>query len=279
MLTPSPSEAEPLAVVPPVKPPIFYYEKKPEDDAALNAAQAIAGITQAASKNIPLLGISKEIAKYVMKTAEVRAKFKRMAHDQLANPITLAREMDDATNKEWRDWLPETLQAHTELTDEDVLQLDKLLAIQVALTNVDVFEDWTLFCACNSAFNHRRANFEWLDKPTYLEAAWTCHVLLSLRPNTKFGDGLLRFLTTLCIEDALVYFPWSNPPIALDNKNDYAKGFCDVSHIVEQTRKVWDSGVLQDAAAEATSVDEEDPLHIQTARLVAGQAYIKAQGN
>lgn len=252
---------------------------RPEDRATFNALNAVAGVTQAAGKNMPLLGIGKEIAKYVMKTAEYRAKFKTMAQDPLANPIDLAHLMDEATSKEWRGWLPETVADFCELTEDDVLQLDKLMAIQVALTNPDVFEEWPLFCAVNSAFNHRRSNFEWLDKPTYLEAAWTCHVLNRLKPSGAFQPGVRRFLAALMVEDGLVYFPWAD--ITLDGKENgsYVRGLCDCADLAEQTKKVWDSGVLDGAATQAEGVDEEDPLHVQTARLVAAKAYITAQSN
>jgi hypothetical protein len=273
----SPTTPLPGVVLPSLQLP----PRRPEDDSALNAASAIAGITQAAGKNIPLLGIGKEIAKYVMKTAEVRKSFKTMALDPLANPITLGHLMDTATNFEWRQWLPETIKDFCELKDEDVLQLDKLMAIQVALTNPDVFDEWPLFVACNSAFNHRRANFQWLDQPTFLEAAWTCHVLRALRPNAEFSPGVVRFLCALMVEEGLVFFPWTGTGITLDDSESgqYVRGLTEVSSLAKEAKKVWDSGVLDEAATEADGVDEEDPLHVQIARLVAAQAYIKAQEN
>jgi hypothetical protein len=214
---------------------------------------------------------------HVVKTAARRADFKNIAHDPLANPRQLVQLLDEASEKNWRGWLPETVRKFCELSKDDVLQLDKLMACQVVLTNLDAFDEWPLFLACCSAFNHRRANFEWLDQPSFLEAAWTCHVFRTLRPNHSFGPGVLRFLSALMVEDGLAFFPWVGGD-GLRADNEYLQGLTNCSDLADETKKVWDAGVLVKADM-PDEINDSDPLHVQAAKLIAGQLYIKAQDN
>jgi hypothetical protein len=253
--------------------------KKPKEEkheAISDAVNAIASITNAATKSTPLLGIAKAIGGYVAKIAGSAGSFKSLAADPLANPIKLAALLDAATEKEWRGWEPATIRDFCELKTYEVLQLDKLLAIQVALTNKDVFTTWPLFVACCSAFNHRRANFEWLDKPSYLEAAWACYVLRALAPTAAFGPGVIRFLTALMIEDGLVYFPWTGEGVVLSPANEYCRGLCDCGQLAHEVHTIWDRGIFKDLAPDEHPIDETDALHVQLARLMAGDSYIRA---
>lgn len=205
---------------------------------------------------------------------------KEAVKQQTANPLTLASLMDEATSREWRDWLPETVREFVKLGDSEVQQLDKLMAVQVALTNPDVFETWPLFLSCVVAFNHRRVNFEWLDKPSILELAWGCTVLNKLAPGGSYGPEVLRCIGAAMIEDGLVFFPWTGGDgYALgEGPGEWAKGLIDeetVSELVKAVRASWRSGELTDL--EPSEVSPTNAFHVQLRELVAAQSYIKEQ--
>lgn len=253
-----------------------------EDEALIDPSyKLLSSLSRAAGSSMPMLDMGKSLARYIAsKTAAKAADFKTLAKDREANPIVLAQKLDDASKKEWRDWLPETVKDFCGLGEDDVQQLDKVLAIQVALTNVDAFIDWQLFHACCIAFNHRRMNFDWLDKPSYLECAWGCTVLRALRPNTDFGPGIERFICAVMLEDGLVFFPWTGGEgIALDDGEHgrYVSGLADCQDLAKDMRKVWDAGVIKSAdPAELPDVDEKDLHHVQLAKLMNGAAFIRA---
>jgi hypothetical protein len=224
--------------------------------------------------------LAAELSEYVAKTAERAKTYKTLAHSPDANPAKLGKLMDDATKNEWRSWLPETVRDFCDLSEDDVAQLDKLMAVQVALTNVDVFNDWKLFLGCCTAFNNRRANFEWLDQPSYLECAWACTVLRTLHPNTDFGPSVVRFITVVMIEDGLVFFPWSGKgsEICLDGTGlgSYAAGLTECSELAKDIKKVWDTGNIAGAdGVEENDVKEDDAQQVQVAKLINAEAYIK----
>lgn len=248
-------------------------------DAVYDAVKAIASITNAATKSTPLFGVAKALGSYVAKVAGSASSYQSLAADPLANPLKLAALMDAATEKEWRGWETVTIREFCELKTYEVLQLDKLLAIQVALTNADVFENWPLFVACCSAFNHRRANFEWLDKPSYLEAAWACYVLRALAPTRVFGSSVRRFLTALMVDEGLVYFPWAGDGITLGPANEYCKGLCDCGELAHEVHTIWDRGLFKDLNHDEHQINETDALHVQLARLMAGESYIRANNS
>jgi hypothetical protein len=247
--------------------------RREDDDAEL---KAISNIADAANGSVPLLGIGKQLARYIATKTAAKSTLNSKT------PVDLAHKLDEVTHKEWRDWLPETLRDYCGLTDadKDVRALDILMALQVAVTNVDVFSEWQLFYAVCAPFNDRRANFEWLDKPSYLECALTCHWLRALRPNTDFGPGVIRFLLAVMLEDGLVFFPWTGGDgIALDDGENgkYVRGLTDCQELAKDMRKVWEAGVVKGAdPAELPDVDERDPHHVQLAKLMNGAAYIRA---
>ena len=259
-------------------PPAPRAQGADEDDSDYQIARRIA---TSAGKAVPLLGIGTQVAKYIAnKVAAKTSTYKTLAHERTASLTDLVQKLDDASQKQWRDWLPETLRAYCGIAEDDVQSADKLMALQVAVTNRDVFDDWQLFLSCCTAFNHRRVNFEWLDKPSYLECAWACTVLRSLRPNTEFGPSVIRFILAVMLEDGLVFFPWSGGDgIALDDgeTGKYVRGLTDCQDLARDMRKVWAAGVMKNTdAAELPDVDEKDPHHVQLAKLMNGVAYIRA---
>lgn len=204
-----------------------------------------------------------------------------LAHDSQSNPVDLAHALDEKTDRQWRDWLPVMLREYCKLAEDDVQQLDKILATQVACTNADVFTDWHLFNHCCVAFNHRRVNFEWLDVPSCMETAWACEVLRTLRPNVEFGMGVLRYITSLMLDDGFVFFPWvggEGLSLCSGPGAEISKGLVDCHDLARDVSKVWKAGTIQHAES-ADDVDETDPHHVQLAKLINAQAYIRAQAH
>jgi hypothetical protein len=84
------------------------------------------------------------------------------------------------------------------------------MALQVAYTNPDVFEDWFLFAPCCTAFAHREPNFEHFDPPLIEEVAWGLTVLKAIQPNQKPTNDLLKYIGVSAAEDGLTVFPWAD---------------------------------------------------------------------
>lgn len=194
-----------------------------------------------------------------------------------ANPLAIADVLDVATQRAWRAWEPETLRDLCGLTESDVQQLDKVMATQVALTNADVFEDWKLFHHVAVAFNHRRANFEWLDAISYLEAAWACTALRALNQRNVFAAGIDRYLTAICFEMGVLYFPWTGGEGLVVADLPWSRGLIEpwAGAMGRELQEIWGRGVLTELAP--SSVDDNIPLHVQMAKLVNAQAYIRSQ--
>ena len=153
------------------------------------------------------------------------------------------------------------------------------MAAQTIVTNPDVFEDWALFTAVSSVANHRRANFEWFDAPTYLEAAWTCEIMRRLAPARSFGPGLIRFLVALMIEEGLYFFPWvGGEGLALsDGAAKTANGIARIdAEMCGRLRRLWEDGGIKKVRS-GGDIDEHDVFEVQLAKLVAGQEYIRLQ--
>lgn len=200
--------------------------------------------------------------------------------DTEINPLRVADELDAATGKEWRDWLPEAIRDFVGLGEDDVQAMDKIMAVQVGLTNPDVFDNWKLFYACTIAFNHRRVNFSWLDKPSVLELAWSCEVLRGLNQQQNFGPSVLRFIGAAMLDDGFAFFPWigGNGLTLCDDENgEWAKGITDdrLCELGKRVRVLWEAGKLQDL--EPSDVDDEDEFQVQLAKVVRAQAYIRSQ--
>ena len=233
-------------------------------------------LDQVASPSLFRLPTRIKIAKPAGSISDLRS----LCIDPEVNPLALAEALDVATSQDWRDWEPEAIRDFASIPATNIQAMDKVLATQVGLTNPDVFEDWHLFLPVCSAFNHRRSNFEWLDLPSYLETAWTCIVLRGLNNQSQFGPGVLRFIGSLCIVDGLVFFPWvggDGLSLCRGDTGTWAKGLVDedLCKLSTELESRWNSQELQELVP--SDINERSPIQVQLAKLVAGQAYIRAQ--
>lgn len=215
-----------------------------------------------------------------MATAPTRSEgLESLVRDPEANPVAILHAMDEATSREWRDWLPETVADFVGLVDDDVQQRDKVMAVQVAATNPDAFDVWHAFNACVIAFNHRRVNFQWLDKPTIPELAWGCVAMRKIGQHA-FGTEVLRYIASIMIDDGLTFFPWIGGEglVLCDDGQEWSRGLMSSPEICELGRKVkaiWDSGDLTEL--EPSDVDPENLAHVQLSSIVRAQTYIRSQ--
>ncbi len=190
------------------------------------------------------------------------AALRALCKNQYAHPGALATQMDQATGHEWRDWLPETVREFIGLAVGDVQQLDKLMAVQVILTNPDVADNWALFSAVVPALNHRRASFEWLDKPSMLETAWAVACMNQIQ-RREFQPGVLGYIRSLMLEDGWLLFPWSEPAVETEHEPEATK----------QLVAMWAEGL---ADVTSSAIDETVLVQAQAAKLVAAQDFIRA---
>ncbi len=205
-----------------------------------------------------------------------KADLKKVCEDPEANPVAVADALDQASQQEWRDWLPETLLSFIGLASHQVQQMDKVMAVQVALTNPDVFEDWTLFNSVSVAFNHSRVNFDWVQPLTSLELGWTCVCLHRLDRNRHtIHPDVQKLIGTTMMTEGLLFFPWSNPEITLPGNPLFQGLIEDDGSLVAEVKKLVADGMLE--KAKPSEVDEHDPLEAQAGKLVAIQAYINGQ--
>lgn len=190
---------------------------------------------------------------------------KELCKNPETDPVVLVHALDQASghgHNGWRDWDPEMIATFAGLTRKDVQQLDKIMAAQVAVTNADIFDDWHLFHHCAVAFNHRRANFNWLDRISYLEAAWACECLNQLAPAHSYGPGILRYLEAVCRHDGLLFFPWVG-----------GDGLCLKHELSSKLKNMWEQGAIKDLGP--SEVDDTNILHVQLAKLVNACEYIR----
>lgn len=191
------------------------------------------------------------------------------------NPVKIAKAFDVATFKAWREFEPDELKDLAYISSDDQYRIDLVCACQMASTNLDCFDDWHAFHHVATAFNHRRASFEFLDALTYMEAAWACHVLKTLKPNVEFGLGVQRYLMALCMNDGLLFFPWVGGD-GLNLCTFYpAKGLLDKSlcKVVNEVKDKWKSGIL--SSLSSSDVDDSDALHVQMSKIVNAEEYIR----
>lgn len=216
------------------------------------------------------------------KTSEANLSLLRaVCTDPQANPLAVAEVLDISTSREWRDWEPDMIRSYVGLKKSDVQLTDKIMATQVGVTNPDVYEDWHLFAAVSTAFNHRRANFQWLHMPQLSELAWTCICLRFMNGEAQFGNGVIRFIGSVMITDGLVYFPWvggeglhlCHPPVG-----EWARGLVDdtLCTVGDEVKKLWKANQLQSLTLD-NKHDETDPFHVQLYKVVAVQQYLREQ--
>jgi hypothetical protein len=205
-----------------------------------------------------------------------KADLKKVCEDPEANPAAIADALDQASHNEWRDWLPETLRSFIGLTEDQVLQLDKVMAVQVVLTNSDLFEDWTLFHHVAVVFNHRRADFHWVEPLSSLEMAWACVCIHRLDQNRHtLHPDLQKYVGMVAMTDGLLIFPWSNPVVELPGNKLFEGLVTDDEITIREVKKLLAGGMLE--KAKMSDVDESDEVEAQAAKLLATQTYINAQ--
>lgn len=207
-------------------------------------------------------------------------KLKALIGAEFPNPIAITRAFDSETGKAWREYEPEELAARAGVPTVQSYLYDLVMACQMAATNPDCFDDWHAFHHVATVFNHRRASFEFLDALSYIEAAWACTVLRTLNPRHEFGLGVQRYVSALCMHDGVLFFPWIGGaglnlctfyPLMgmLDSKS---------TEIVDDVMGQWKSGQMEDVAP--SDVTDTNAVHVQLAKLVSGQEYIrKCSGN
>lgn len=203
------------------------------------------------------------------------ADVKNLCGVENPNPLKIVPAFDTATSKAWREYEPGELVIAAGIKHDDVRREDLVSACQVAITNPDCFDDWHLFHHVATVFNGRRASFEFLDAISYIEAAWACHVLKTLNPVHEFGLGVQRYIAALCLHDGVIFFPWIGGK-GLNLCTFYpVKGLLEKSlcKIADDIQEKYASGVL--STLESSDVDDKDPLHVQLAKIVNAEEYIR----
>lgn len=203
------------------------------------------------------------------------AAVKSLCGGEILNPFSLVRVLDSTTDKLWLSYEPEELTRIAGISADNIFQQDFFACLQIIRTNPDCFDDWHLFHHVATVLNHRRASFEFLDAITYIEAAWCCTVLLELNPSHEFSLGVKRYISALCMNDGLLYFPWIRGD-GLDLTTFYPlKGLIDnnLSSVVAKVKEAWNSGALKSVSP--SDVDDEDVFHVQCAKIVNAEEYIR----
>lgn len=227
-----------------------------------------------------LFGLPEQTQYKVAKRFNPTAALKAICLDPEANPLAVRTAMDEATNQEWQDWEPEMLRDFLNLPEDEQRVLDKLMAVQVALTNQDVFTDWDLFNHVCTAFNHRRCNFGWLDRPDMMELAWGCICLRGLNGEHQFGPGVERFIIACMLEQGLTYFPWTGGEgihLCRDPYIGITKGLVNpaLCKVADDLKTRWENRELQEL--DPSDVNDNDALATQLSTIVNCQAYIRGQ--
>ena len=192
--------------------------------------------------------------------------------DPQCDPRELAPLLDDASNKEWRDWLPETLRHWYENMPAGHNH-DKVMALQVVLTNPDVWEDWHLFLPVCTALCHRGSNFTDFEPATTAEIAWACTCMKALDNAHDFHDSTRKFIALTAIDDGLLVFPWAGLNLALDPT---CRGLCaqdsqaiDLAHLVQSA---FDA--VPGFPPDTVTHDHLNPVETMLSRLFALRSYV-----
>lgn len=197
----------------------------------------------------------------------------KLLADRYCDPRELGPALDDATNKEWRDWLPETLQSWYPGTPAPENH-DKVMAIQVILTNPDVWEDWTLFLPVCAALNHRGANFTEFEPPTAAEVAWACTCMKSLNNTDDFHDSTRKFILLTAIDDGLLVFPWAGLNVATDKSVlGLSSQDSQAVELASTVQKVFDA--IPGTPPDDLKHDELNPREAMLSRLFAIRSYVE----
>lgn len=198
----------------------------------------------------------------------------KLLGDPTCDPRELGPALDDASHKEWRDWLPETLREWYP-KDPAGNNHDKAMAIQVVLTNPDVWEDWPLFVAVASALCHRGADFTALEPPTTAELAWACTCMKALNTTHDFHDSTRKFIALSAVHDGLLIFPWAGLNLAED---PCVRGLCSQDaqavELAHQVQSTFDA--VAGSPADDVTHDETSAREASLARLFTIRSFVEA---
>jgi len=108
--------------------------------------------------------------------------------------------LNDAYDKEWWHWEPETLwqtlaMEHSITGDDDLKNL--VMALQLCVTTNQPFESWNIFEKVGHAFNGNTVNFEVVQPLEPQEAALTIRILRTIRPEEKFASEISGYLAAV----------------------------------------------------------------------------------
>jgi hypothetical protein len=222
-------------------------------------------ILKGTARPVPLVGVGEEMAKLLI-AEDQKKKLEAEAVKAAAKVELSFNPLKDgpALGKEWLDWLPETV--FEEFNADTQLKQDYLMALQVAMSNPDAFDDWQVFNALIAPFNGRQASFEFMDVPDYKEVAWTCEALRGLKPNVEFGPAVLRYIEAICHHDGIAFFPWVG-----------GTGFVIADDPGKRCQELWER--VKDAKLLGESgLDPEAPLDAQVLALSQGVEYCRTRG-
>lgn len=116
--------------------------------------------------------------------------------------------LNDAYDKEWWHWEPETLwqtltMEHSITSDDDLKNL--VMALQLCVTTNQPFESWHVFEKVGHAFNFNTVDFQTVQPLEPQEAALTIKLLRTIRPKEMFASEVSAYLAATAKNAGLVY--------------------------------------------------------------------------
>jgi hypothetical protein len=191
--------------------------------------------------------------------------------DPTCDPVALSSALDSRFGDAWLDWLPETLSDSYGVTASGNNH-DKVLAIQVARTNPDCTEDWTVFVPVVTAFNNRKPDFENLEPPTTAELAYGCVKLAKIAKAWPVTGSARRYIEVSAIDDGLLVFPWADINMAEDAA---LRGMCaQDADSKDLARRVLDA-FNKISGAPDVNHDADDAFEVMLTRLLDIRSYIE----
>jgi len=116
--------------------------------------------------------------------------------------------LNDAYDKEWWHWEPETLwqtltMEHSITSDDDLKNL--VMALQLCVTTNQPFESWHIFEKVGHAFNFNTVDFQTVQPLEPQEAALAIKILRTIRPKEPFAPEVSAYLAATAKNAGLVY--------------------------------------------------------------------------
>ena len=179
-------------------------------------------------------------------------------------PMRIFAMLNERYGRDWWDWEPETLWRTIEQdldteADEEVKNL--IQAFQLIVHTNAPFEHWHIFEKVGHALNANPVDFGIVQPLELDEAAWTVHVLKTMRPQQPFDDEVDAYIAACAKGAGVVYLPPELFPAdaqaALDRMNN-------------------DLGLKAEVKAISPGTDTADiPLKVQLGRLKECADYVK----